>query len=101
MTTDKKGAISATFVAEPPRRYVRRFDWGTVLPVLRNNKGSWAMLTPEGEPNTKTTAYSFARNLRYGAIAGTTRGEFETTIRGTDVYARYVGLPEEAEENSV
>jgi hypothetical protein len=83
------------FVDDLPRGKQRRYDWGEITKVLRDNPGKWAIIEPfDDKEVTPTSAQATSRNLRSGRFKGIAAGEYDAKTRGTVVYARYLGKGE-------
>lgn len=57
--------------------------------ALVDNPLKWAVLPRSFE--TKTQVKSASANVRYGTYKSFPRGQFESAIRGMQVFVRYVG----------
>lgn len=55
---------------------------------LKARPGEWAIVARKPK---QTSANSFARKVRDGIGSWRPAGAFEAAVRGTDVWARYVG----------
>ena len=79
------------FVGGLPRSNGHKYDWDSITAELKQQPGEWAIVEGKGVAGTKGAAGVAARSLRRGEVAGAKPGEFESTVRGTTIYARYVG----------
>ena len=82
-----------TFVDTPP--FYRKYNWAEITQTLREHPGQWAEVGGDVD-KTDSSAQQAAQSLARGSVKGTNKGDFETTTRGSKMYARYIGNREAA-----
>lgn len=66
-----------------------RTEWQAVAAELKDHIGQWAKVAHK---ETQSAASGLATNIKAGRLAAfRPAGHFEAAMRGTDVWARYVG----------
>ena len=84
--------MAVNFTDEGPGRNPKwKFDWPNIVSTLKSRPGKWAEVTGENTSLNHAAVMATAERLKRGSIAEAPRGEFDATVRGTTVYARYVG----------
>ncbi len=63
--------------------------------ALRKRSGDWARLPGK---RTESTAAAWAQNARRGKVKGFKAGEYECAVLEAEVWVRYIGPKDEAEE---
>lgn len=79
----------------PGNRKGFKYDWKQITADLRARPGKWAVVEGENVSHDQRAALATALRLKRGGVQGAKPGEFEATVRGTEVYARFVGETEE------
>lgn len=89
MTAANQSAVH--FAPLPPDGRARRKGnkWVEIADQLRARPGEWAIVDTFGNRNAASPT---SRRIRLGLLSAfRPAGEWESTTRGADVYARYVG----------
>jgi hypothetical protein len=74
----------------PVRNKKYHYDWYGITAALRAHPGKWGIVTEEGASKKPDAVAAAALRMRQGGIPGGSKGEFDVTVRGTTIYARYV-----------
>lgn len=103
MSARTASTVAIDWVDEPPAPRTSRTSarWADELAALRTRPGRWARIASDLKA---TTAHSSAKALRDSrGIPDTPAGTYEAVARATrpgicDLYARYLGAPDERAE---
>ncbi len=83
------------FIEGEPPKPAR--EWGTIAAELREHPEQWAEIEENPDRNGyDRTFLAKASYITKGKSPHMPKGEFEAMVRGTKLYARYVGSREKA-----
>lgn len=84
--------MPVNFDTDPPLPRRQKYDWDAIVSDLKAHPGQWGLVEPFVQvAGTEGAAQGAAKALRMGGMGGGKAGEFETTTRGSTIYARYIG----------